>query len=337
MRPDERIVTISERAGGWLRNHPVALAGIASAIGVASGALLFVVMFLGGPVSHDEASPAGAARTITSRAETTGSAMQAEKLEPAATNVAPVEPSSQKSAEEKPAAADCQEQTWPYIARSCLAGEESNKRGVRVISTDKLPEPVIGALETPPPSVTNRVVRTETPHALPPPPAEVAAPEPAPPVNNQIAAAPLPPAPEVEAKIEPAIAITSPSAPRQEPVPRQVMVPDEQPRAAARQAAVADEQARVTQPKPAPARKSKPAKRQYQTDDAVALQDGNSGRARIVERWTEREYNVQSEDGEPQRRRVIVIRRGGGEERGDDDGFDRYRPSVSFSRPSLWD
>jgi hypothetical protein len=35
-----------------------------------------------------------------------------------------------------------------------------------------------------------------------------------------------------------------------------------------------------------------------------------TGRARIVERWTEREYNVQAGDGSRQQRRVIVIRRG---------------------------
>jgi hypothetical protein len=55
---------------------------------------------------------------------------------------------------------------------------------------------------------------------------------------------------------------------------------------------------------------------------------GSDRRGRIVERWTEREYDVPSYNGS-QRRRVIVIRRNG-------DRADAYMPSADAYSRSLF-
>jgi hypothetical protein len=84
--------------------------------------------------------------------ETTGSAPSVPEYKASAD----AEPSAPKSTEQSEAA-DCQSQTWPYIARPCVSNDES-KRGVRVIATDKLADPVVSMLQAPPEVVTNRRV-----------------------------------------------------------------------------------------------------------------------------------------------------------------------------------
>jgi hypothetical protein len=187
MPSSDRFVSSEEGMGQRLRRHPLALAGIAAFCGALLSALLVgAVMRPGAPAKPSKVE---AARSIP---ETTGSAarsaartdaqppakVEAAKAEPAPAKTEPAKtepvapPSEQtatadstknsNAATEKSAAADCQEQTWPYIARPCLAGEVP-QRGVRVISTDRLADPVISAVEQPPEAVVNRATPAPVP------------------------------------------------------------------------------------------------------------------------------------------------------------------------------
>jgi hypothetical protein len=47
------------------------------------------------------------------------------------------------------AAADCDNETWPYLSRPCMEEWQRKNRNVRVISTDKLDRPRVDAIEHP--------------------------------------------------------------------------------------------------------------------------------------------------------------------------------------------
>ncbi len=334
----DRFVLPSESFATKLRNNPLAVAGVAALGGLLCGGVIMSAL---------SGSPAKAPANVAKAIETSGSAPQmAAKVEPAApaktapAKAAPIESSPAKPVEQvaaskeigTTAAADCQEQTWPYIARPCLANEtgQPGKRGVRVISTDKLADPVIGVVEAPPAAVTNRFERNAAAQQqLPPPPAMVAAP----------ATPAAKPEPVVAAKVE-APKVESPKAeaaminPVQsvgklpvEPALSTSAMPVLQPAFAAD-----NERAQVAPEKPK--RNSRKAKKEQpvpidDTEDVasgdreVASSDeqntrserrrGKRGeRPRIVERWIERDYDVPSASQSGERKRVIIINRGRG-------------------------
>src|SRR5882724_2683416 len=122
-----------------VRNHPVVVAASVASIGVLLGAFV-AVQLLATPqpradsatapqmalASKGEAKPAPETKPVP---ETTGSA-----------------PTSDRTA-----SVDCEQQTWPYLSRPCMEEMQSKYR-TRVISTDKLDQSTIAAIEASPPA-----------------------------------------------------------------------------------------------------------------------------------------------------------------------------------------
>ena len=124
----------------WLfrfRHSPAAIAATAGAIGLICGAL----------VVGDDARPAVAAR-IRGRAASSRSRPQA--LRRRSMRRSPRDAGS-SSAERgrNAAAADCDQQAWPYITQHCLTEREASQRKVRVITHRQgRAAPVVSAIET---------------------------------------------------------------------------------------------------------------------------------------------------------------------------------------------
>jgi hypothetical protein len=238
--PTERLVVPSKSLSERLRDNPIALV-----LSAAVGGALFSAMFMTFVMRPDIPNKVGPGNVKSASVETTGAApREAVKAEPAqqaavaappAANVeTPAAPTNgnnenkvagANSGAESSGAADCQEQTWPYIARPCLANE-APQRGVRVISTDKVADPVIKSVESPPAVVINRA--SPPPIETSPPAAVATAPvaSPAPTANAQ-AAKPAGTAPEakpaetpkpVEAATTIATPVQSPSVAMNRPV-----------------------------------------------------------------------------------------------------------------------
>ena len=274
--------------------------------------------------------------------ETTGSALVPDNAPREETQAAANEPAPVAAAD----AANCREQTWPYIARPCLANSkdlasekglanEKGERGVRVISTDKLADPAISAVETPPDAVINRKTAQ-------PPKTQAAASAPAAANNPASAEAPslksgaslgavaISPAAAAPVQTpEPVVATsTSPVEPPAQPVV--APAPPQQP---AVQATTAVEPQALPEQRPEKS-KRKAAKRQDERfkeneriktvtapsddDDDEPVIEKKSGRikGRVVERWTERDYNVPSHDGGGTRRVIVTNRDDTDRERG---------------------
>jgi hypothetical protein len=208
---------------------------------------------------------------------------------------------------------------------------ELNKSGPRVVSTDRLDQPTVNAIENPPASG-----KTE-------PPSQTAA-------NGSAAAPPTPPA----------AALTAPPAATAAPLTPPTPSPAATAPVAAPTQAAADTETVApdpTRPKAAKSKQVKKPKQQPKLDDR-ALARADDGRAlasvddddgtpvsrestedrrgpqdrsrRSAGRWTEREYEVPTSDGRGQRR-VIVIRRNDGGERSYSDGlFERRENGGQF-------
>jgi hypothetical protein len=298
-----------------LRNNPAAIAATAGGIGLICGAL--VVAMTSGP----SATPSQVAQKPPVQVapkppvETTGSAtpLKVERVEPPA----PVKTDTA-------AVADCDRQTWPYITQQCLTEREAAQRKVRVITTDKIAPPVVSAIEQEtkePPRITNAPVRkhepaletaTVTPATKPaastPAPAPVATVTPPP--ASQAKAAPVIATPVAPPVVAPAPAPMAAPAPAPKPQiaataeqPPQTLTAQPPPKVAANDKRKSARDARDKRIRDAKARRA--PVRDSDDDDAADY----SPRSRVVERWTEREYMVPSEESS-QRRRVIVIRRG---------------------------
>lgn len=333
----EPIITTPSTSSLWAKLGLTA-ASIA-AIGAVGGAFYLGTVFSNAPLE----------RKSVAATETTGSA-PAQVNAPKETQAAASESAPVEAAD----AANCREQTWPYIARPCLANakslanekggaNEKGERGVRVISTDKLADPVINVVETPPDAVINRkTVQDKTAQEPPKAQAAVSAPaipnipaSEAPSLNSGASLGAVATAPAVAAPVqaaEPAIA----SAPQSAEPPAQPVVAPATPQPALQATAAVEPQAATE--KRLEKSKRKAAKRrderikenerfktvtaQSDDDDEPVVEKKNSRiKGRIVERWTERDYNVPSHDGGG-RRRVIVTNR---------DDTDRER-SVSIER-----
>ena len=305
MASPNRIIPSNQSLVSRLRERPLSLA---------AGALVCGAL-LGGLAVYQPGSRDGAAEA-EGRAETTGSAPSSA----ASPNIASTKPAHVKAEEaigkeaeptapaSRTAAVDCDEQTWPYLSNECA---ERKRRSVRVITTDKLPEPVVSAMEAP--SVSASV-----------PPAASA-----PPVNRNIAN--LTPAPFAS--------VPSPSPRSVEPTLEPAAKPSAEPAAepsasaapAASMAAPPRDTGRRAKRKRAKSRErtldDRPVDDRSFEDHAIEVVDASAptrdriadrsrGRdrsgARIVERWIEREYDVPSDDRSGRRKRVIVIGRDDG-------------------------
>ena len=308
------IITTPSTASLWAKLGLTA-ASIA-AIGAVGGAFYLGTVFSNAPLETKSV----AATETTGSARASGNAPK-EETQAAASEPAPVEAAD---------AANCRAQTWPYIARPCLANDKSlanekGERGVRVISTDKLADPVINVLETPPDAVINRKTAPQEPSKT-----QAAASAPAA-ANNSASAE----APSLKSGASlGAIAISPAAAPTQtpEPVVAAAPLPTEPPVVApatlqqpAVQATAAAEPQAAPEKRPEKS-KRKAAKRQDERfkesesfknataqsddDDDEPVVEKKNGRikGRIVERWTERDYNVPSHDGRGTRRVIVTDR-----------------------------
>jgi hypothetical protein len=268
----------------WLRdtvrNHPVVMASSAASAGVLLGG--FVAFQLLAP-THPRADGAAAPpAAITAKAEV--------KPAPETTGSAP--------ASERTASVGCENETWPHLSPRC-AEEMRNKNRTRVISTDKLDKPTVTAIEAAPPAVpeskpaASAIASTapvSPPSSSPPvdlaaaPSAVFAAPDASPAAT---VAAPAPPAAEAEPKTEKRVATKSNRKPKAETktIARQETDDDNTPSTTA-SAANSDSDDRGS----------------YRRVD----------RRRIVERWTERDYDVPASSGEGPRRVTVIRRNGGG-------------------------
>lgn len=282
-----------------VRNHPVVVASGAATGGVLLGACV-AIQLLATPQPRVEApapqaalAPPAAAKPV---AETTGSA-------PAGDSVA---------------SANCERQAWPYLSRPCMEEMRSRNR-TRVISTDKLDKPTITAIEASPPAPA-----IETKPAAPAP---VALPgsSVAPAVQPTPVTAATPPVPATAIQTPPAATAVL-AAPEPPTAAKPAATPPAKPQAppAARHETTKEKRIAKTptrQPK-APTQFKAPKRESDDDDDSnfasndsynrglEARGEGRSDR-RIVERWTERDYDVPAASGHGQRR-VTVIRRGGG-------------------------
>jgi hypothetical protein len=284
-----------------------------SAASVAAVGAVFGAFYLGTVFSN-----APRETNSVATAETTGSASPQDH-----TQKQEMQTASAASAETSDAA-NCREQTWPYIARPCLANEK-DERGVRVISTDKLADPVIGMVEAPPDAMIGRKAA---------PPKAQAAPAPAA-ANTSAGVAALKSGAALGAiTISPAAAAPS-QTPEQPPEPSVAASPPpiesppppaEAPTASPQPAAQA-----AVEPQAAPDKRIEKSKRKTvkrkddrlkesdrfrtattQSDDEEdePVVERRSGRikGRIVERWTERDYDVRSEERGGTRRVVVTDR-----------------------------
>jgi hypothetical protein len=264
-----------------VRNHPAIVASTAATAGVLLGGFV-AVQLLGTsqPFANGISKPQAVAEIKAAPvAETTGSAV---------------------AGNDGVASAGCEAQTWPYLSQVCTKEYRSRHHAARVVSSDKLDKQMIEAIESKP---------AEIPSGSP-----LAAPAPWAPAVASVA--PLAPA-----ALAPAASSAAPESP-----PTAVAATDTEasPALAASQATAKNEAkekhaANKTKRRPKAERK----KPEFDDDDdAVATaysderDDGpvadirHDRTRRIVERGTERDYDVPDEGRGP--RRVMVIRRGGG-------------------------
>lgn len=269
-----------------VRNHPVVVASSAASVGVLLGAFV-AVQLLATPQPRADSAAAPQAG-IASKME----------VKPAETKPAP-ETTGSAPVSARTASVDCERETWPHLSRPCIE-EMQSKHRTRVISTDKLDKSTVAAIEaTSParpeskraaPAVADAKPVSPSPSPSPvglaaAPSAVFAAPDPSPTALTSTASQP---AADTEAKKEKRVATKS----KRKPKAPAIQESDDDDTSVASNASddrVSDERTR-------------------RRDDRS---DRRIDRRRIVERWTEREYDVPASNGDG-RRRVTVIQRGGG-------------------------
>lgn len=269
-----------------VRNHPVVVASSAASVGVLLGAFV-AVQLLATPQPRADSAAAPQAG-IASKME----------VKPAETKPAP-ETTGSAPVSDRTASVDCERETWPHLSRPCIE-EMQSKHRTRVISTDKLDKSTVAAIEaTSParpeskpaaPAVADAKPVSPSPSPSPvglaaAPSAVFAAPDSSPTALTSTASQP---AADTEAKKEKRVATKS----KRKPKAPAIQESDDDDTSVASNASddrVSDERTR-------------------RRDDRS---DRRIDRRRIVERWTEREYDVPASNGDG-RRRVTVIQRGGG-------------------------
>ena len=318
-----------------VRNHPVIASTTAATGGVLLGAFV-AVQLLATPKL-----PSDSAMALTA-VETKVATKPVEETKPAPKAVA--ETTGSAPTGENVASADCEQQTWPHLSRVCMEEYRAKNRSARVVTTDKLDKPAITAIETQPPApaaataspvAANPAAPAPAP-ALPlppgatklaapatvdvmPPPAASQPPKPVPvPVVAAVTPPPSVPAPAVAA---PAVA---PVAATPQPVllatpPAQTPRPSVKSEAKEKRLAQKAKRKSKGEPK-APAKQDEdddgdafasadPGERAFEDRGSRSRGDRRS-RREIVERWTERDYDVPDSRGG--RRQVTVIRRNSG-------------------------
>ena len=203
---------------------------------------------------------------------------------------------------ETTATTDCDQQTWPNLSRVCMEQMREKSRTARTVSTDNRPvaaiEKVEPAVESKPvgPAPVAQPVASVTPPVEPVVSAPSTAADPAPPAAVAVAT----PEPRAEANPQP----------RSERAAKKAKVKKAEPKVVVKRDADDDDESAVAS----------------DDDDVRPVRRADRSR-RIVEGWTERDYDVRADDGDGQRR-ITVIRRarsGGplealfGIGRGDDD------------------
>ena len=297
-----------------VRNHPVIAATTAATGGVLLGAFVAVQLLATPKLPSDSAMALAAV-------ETKAAPKPVEEIQPAK----PVaETTGSAATGENAVSADCEQQTWPYLSRACMEEYRAKNRSARVVTTDKLDKPAIAAIETQPPvqaSAPASPIAVSPAPALPLPPSANASPP------AEVAAIPAPaqqpkPAPAPAAAVASVTPATASAVAT--PQPDMVAPPAAQPaRASAKSEAKEKRRAHASKRK----WKAQPKAfaRQDVDDDGETLasvdsderdvEDRRSSRSdrrshRIVERWTERDYDVPDSRGG--RRQVTVIRRNSG-------------------------
>jgi hypothetical protein len=279
-----------------VRNHPVVVASSAASVGVLLGAFV-AVQLLATPQPRADSAAAPQAGIASKPQAAVASKME---VKPAEAKPAP-ETTGSAPASDRTASVDCERETWPHLSRPCME-EMQSKHRTRVISTDKLDKSTVAAIEaTSPtrpeskpaaPAVADAKPVSPSPSpSLSPvglaaaPSAVFAAPDPSPTALTSTASQP---AADTEAKKEKRVATKS----KRKPKAPAIQESDDDDTSVASNASddrVSDERTR-------------------RRDDRS---DRRIDRRRIVERWTEREYDVPASNGDG-RRRVTVIQRGGG-------------------------
>jgi len=270
-----------------VRNHPVVIASSAASAGVLLGGFI-AVQLLATPQPRADSAVAPQA-ALASKVEA--------KAAPETTGSAP--------ASDRAALGDCDQETWPHLSPPCVEEMRNKNRAARVISTDKLDKPPVSATETSPPApVESKPAAAAVADTAPVPPSS-------PPVN--VASAPS--------------AVFAPPAPARAAVTTAAPAPS-QPAASA--GAKKEAEAKKEKEKRVAAKSKRKPKAETMTlakqesdDDETSVASNDSenrtsdrasdrrvDRRRIVERWTERDYDVPSSIGGGQRR-VTVIRRSG--------------------------
>ena len=264
-----------------VRNHPVVIASSAASVGVLLGAFVAVQLLATPQLRTDSA--AGPQVAVTSNPQAAIASKGETKPVPETTGSA--------LAGDRTASADCHQETWPHLSPPCVE-EMRIKNRARVVSTDKLDKPTVNLIE-----------------ASTPAPVEAKSPVPA--IVNTASVSP------------PVDLVSAPSAvfsaPATSPAPLTTAAPPQSQPAA--NAEVKKEKRVAAKAKRKPKAETKvPAKQETDDDDDTSVassysneraSDGRVDRRRIVERWTERDYDVPSSRGDG-RRRVTVIRRSGG-------------------------
>jgi hypothetical protein len=303
----------ARRRPGIVRNHPLLVATTAASAGVVLGAYVAVQLLVTTPTKNDDA----ARQTVQAAAEskTVQTATESKAVRAETTGQAP-------SGDRDGTTTDCSRQTWPYLSRDCM---ELNKSAPRVVSTDKLDQPTVKAIENPPtpertgplPQASANASAVTTP---PPAAAAATAPSAAPGVT---AATTVPTAAPAQGGVDQAAAgdLAPPKVTKTKHAkkPKQRSKPDDRTLAKAED----DDQAlaKADDNDDAPvSRESREERRTLSSPDRSR---------RVGERWTGREeYDVPSSDGRGQRRVTVIRRNGGGSvERFEGNGLFERRES----------
>jgi hypothetical protein len=305
---DRFVVPEQSLAERW-QKRPIAIAVAAALGGVAFGALGVSLIGRAPPPTQEPRITAQPAEPDRTAAATTGSAPVAESLarsEPAAADAKSTSEQAAIGSENRDAGGEnCGEQAWPYLT-PCTPTSDSGTRQVRVISTDKLADPVESVAAAP---------RAKTEVAAPAPrtPSSSAPSGAAPSSTAPPAAAPVPAAASVAEPVA-----TTPSATtavRADTAPPPAVMPKPEVAAASTPSPRRDEIAPLANEAAKPAKRAR--KRQVRPTFTDAPETSERARpqrftrGRIVERWTEREYdaperNIPIFGGLFQNKRVVV-------------------------------
>jgi hypothetical protein len=293
-----------------LRERPLTLAAGALVCGALLGGLM-----VGKPADSPNNAPVRAAET-TGSAQPSGPVAKAEATSPANDSTASV---------------DCEQQTWPYLSHECASRK---RRSVRVITTDRLAEPVVSAIEAPPPP-------SNVSPTAPAPAGNVSPTVPPPAGNASPTASPLAPPPQTAA-VEPSASVPPPAAASgttdglKEVSTKEVSTKEVSPREVSTKEVSPREVSPKEVSKQPKRKKAKSRERSIDRsievdEDSDQVGERDRGGARVVERWTEREYDVPSDDRSG-RRRVIVIERGSARAERGTERRERRGREVFFGR-----